>query len=80
MIDLKDTYIELKNLTLCVNAVAAVGNSHVLESTAMPECWVVQLYLFNVNQPIILYYNSEEECLADYYKVNHALINLNKGE
>lgn len=79
MVDYKNTYIELKNLTLCVDAVAAIGRTHVQESTGIPECWVLQLYLFNVNQPIALYYDNASEWDTDYIKVNSMLLNLNTG-
>lgn len=70
------TFIELKNLTVHSDTIMAVGNSHVTANNITDECWVVQLWLYNCPQPIVLYYASEEECIEDYNKVISTL----KGE
>lgn len=68
-----DEFIELKNIIVCVGSVTAVGHSSVAgygESTY----YVIQLYLCNVTTPVILNYDTAEECLSDYAKLREALM------
>lgn len=66
-------FIELKNIIVSTELITAVGHSSVAgygESTY----YVIQLYLCNVTTPVILNYETEEECLSDYAKLREALI------
>jgi hypothetical protein len=68
-----NNFIELKNIIVNVGSVTAVGHSSV-SGYGESVYYVIQLYLCNVTTPVILNYDTEEECLSDYDKLRSVLI------